>query len=620
MVAICACMSTLVIVGTVLFPVVTADFANRDDSTYVYETAGIWNWSSDAARLAFNRVHYPSDTGGYYQPLVDLSYMLDARLTRDSRAQAFFFHLDNLGIHLLNVTLVFILVLRLGRSVAWSVLLSLAFGLHPIQVESVAWISQRMTLLGTMFSLAATVCYVRYATDRRVAGLLCALALYAAALLSKTTFLALPVAFLLLDYWPLNRLARPAILEKGPFVLLMLAAIVVRLAVGSQATGGPPAELGWTALVVLNISSFAQRLAWPFALSPLYPISASDGPGLGDFVIVLFAIAAVVLALRGVRPLFVAIAGMAAFVLPAMVHLPFTSRLLGDQYLYPAFIMPILVVAAWMSSRGPSTLPAKSAAVGLAVLIFAFGAVSHRDTSVWRDGEHFFHRVVETHPRWVPGYAGLVDWHLRRGDHDQALVWARKARAADLDSALGQFCLGTALLPDAERNKESIRLLRSALRSRPEWVACLQNLGAALTRDGRPGEAIEYLERARDLSPKSWDIRTGLGYAYLKSDRPADARREFTLARKRSNDPRIQFGLAMAWAENEGTRAHEYARRHLEAAVGLDKRLAIHAARNPALRRLASEFGIESLFDTTDGSDGGDSPEWDIPTAGTQQL
>ena len=181
----------------------------------------------------------------------------------------------------------------------------------------------------------------------------------------------------------------------------------------------------------------------------------------------------------------------------AMVHLPFTSRLLGDQYLYPAFIMPILVVAAWMSSRGPSTLPAKSAAVGLAVLIFAFGAVSHRDTSVWRDGEHFFHRVVETHPRWVPGYAGLVDWHLRRGDHDQALDWARKARAADLDSALGQFCLGTALLPDAERNKESIRLLRSALRSR-------QSLAGKMASSWKPSSSV----KKRSVSSRSTQGRT----------------------------------------------------------------------------------------------------------------
>ncbi len=638
--AICACLATVGLVGVAYAPTITAGFANREDRSYVFGTRGIWTLTDpsvtgaiahgaspaqdiylllrDLVKDAFNRVHYPAGTGGYYQPLVDLSFMVDARLTGDSEARAFFFHLTNVGLHLLNVALVFALARALSGSIGWSVLAALLFGLHPLQVESVAWVSQRMTLLAAAFSLSAMLVHLRYARTGRLAWIIPLTLLYVAAVLSKPTFLALPLALLLLDTWPLRRPLWRSIVEKIPLWLTMLLATAVLLGVRVHAS---PAQdyAGFIASAVSNLSSFVQRVAWPVALAPLYPIpAASGGLASADVAVVALAALALILSARTRPPLFVALAGAAVMVLPALVHLPYTPRLLGDEHLYAALIVPILAAVAWLSPATGTVQPAwrRGIAAASVAIVVCFGTLSRRQTAVWRDGESYFQRVVQTSPGWDEGYAGLIDWYLRRED-DRALEWARRACAADPDSPLAQFCLGTALLAQPGDAELSIEPLRKALASDRDWVACLQNLGAALAHTGRNEEAIEYLERARTLDPGSSDIRIDLGFAYLKVDRPAEARAELQIALNKRSDPMVHMGLAIAWAENDNM---EYARRHLVAALSRDSSFAARAARMPALRALIHQPEFESLLDAAPPSPPVDGEAWSLPTAGTGKL
>src|SRR5690606_4814972 len=116
-------------------------------------------------------------------------------------AAPFHFHLTNLVLHIINTGLVFLLLRQFTRSSIWPALLALLFALHPAQVESVAWITQRMTLLAGMFSLLATLCYVRYARSGHMRWMVPALIFYACILLTRPLFLALPAVFLVLDIW-----------------------------------------------------------------------------------------------------------------------------------------------------------------------------------------------------------------------------------------------------------------------------------------------------------------------------------------------------------------------------------------------------------------------------------
>lgn len=615
MTAICCLLATLVVVGAILAPLVTADAAGPGDQRIVYRSPDVWTITWDTALYAFRRFETPAGTGGYYQPLVYLTYMADARLTGSSDARPFFFHVGNLGLHLLNVGLVFGLVRRLSGSVVWAVLLALLFGLHPIQVASVASIEQRYTLLGASFALAAIACHLRLGRTEGAMWMPVVMLCYMGAVLSNPLLVGLPLFLLLLDGWPLRRFSGRVVVEKIPLFLTMLT--VVGIHAWARAGAAVVGTDGYATLLLRSLAGFAQRLAFPFALSPVYPVvDPAPAVGAGELAVVLLACAALALSFRGARVLFTALAGVAVFALPALVDLPYSAELLGDEYLYLALLPPIIVTAAWMRIDRGALRPRVALAAGVATasLIGLFGLASNRYTAAWENGAAFFERIVRTHPDWVPGYAGLVDWHLRR-DPQQALRWARAAAEAAPDSGLAQFCVGTALLQLEDRADDAIAPLRRALDTNPQWPECLQNLGTALARTGRSEEAVSYLEKARDLAPRSSDVRIGLGYTYLDLDRPGDARRELQVALKHRNQPLVHMGLAMAWAR-QGVLG--YAMRHLQTAIQRDRRYAARAARTPEFDVLADHPGFAALIETgTEPAEAGRPTPWDFPTAGT---
>jgi tetratricopeptide (TPR) repeat protein len=566
----------------------------------------------------FRRVHFPTGTGGYYQPLTALSLMLDAYLTTDWASRAFEFHLTNLFLHLSNVALLFVLVRLVSASTFWAALSALIFGLHPVQVESVAWVAQRMTLLATTYSLLALIFYLRYATSGRIRWLLPVILLYAAAILSKPTFIGLPVVFLILDVWPLGRggrrsgrLAWRPIIEKAPLLVLLIACAALHLRLHSLTEPASPPGVGGLELVARNVSSLAARTVWPVNLTPFRPLvgeAASLSSGLqhglatATHLAILILLTAVLFGSFWLsRPLFAAFAGAVVLVFPELFNAPLTDELLGDHCLYPVLIMPLLAWAAWVKTRGYLLHQpwGRCLATALAAVALVFAVRSYLQSFVWQGSRELYLHTIALYPHWPRGHVGLVESLIQEGDLDLALHRAKKAIDIAPDDPTIQFYLGRVLLLHKDgRSSEAIPPLRAALASDPDWIDCLANLGIALTDTGQLDEAIRYLERARDLRPRSPGIRIALGKAYLEADRPASARGEFQLALKERNHPSAHLGLAQAWAANE---MPELARRHLAAAVAQDPRYAALAARNPDLRRLRHEPGFESLIDTSPG-------------------
>jgi len=620
MIGVCVCLAVMLIVGLSLSPVVTtgAGFVNPNDQHYVFDVGHIWYTTWNEAAATFRRVHFPTGTGGYYQPFTALSLMFDAYLTKDWASRAFDFHVTNLFLHMANVALLFVLLRRLSGSTFWAAICALIFGLHPLQVESVASVAQRMTLLATHYALFALICYMHYGKTRRFRWFVPVPIFYAAAILSKPTFIGLPVVFLILDVWPLRRRTWRPLIEKIPLFVLLVVCGAVHLHLQSMVKPTCPADVGGLELLARNVSSFAARTVWPIQLSPFYPMAESAGgaglsavTGLGILVL-----AAAVLTASFVisRPLFAAIAGAVVLVFPALFNVPFTDGLLGDQYLYAVLLAPIIVWAAWLKRRGDILHESwgRCVAIAMAAVIMVFSVRSYTQAHIWRSSRSLYEHAVAQYPNWPGGYFGLVNAFVQEGDLDAALHYAEKVVTIAPDDPSAKFYLGRVLLLHRDgRSREAVELLRNALASDPNWIDCLHNLGVALMDSGEVVEAIGYLERARDLQPRAPAIRTALGTAYLKVDRPASARGEFQLALKEQNDPMTHLGLAEAWAAND---MPEYARRHLSIAVAHDPRYAALAAHYPSLRRLRHEPGFESLIDASDhppditGLDGSELP------------
>lgn len=618
-VPVCVCLGLMLVAGFVFSPILVAGLAHPDDRAYAFEASRATGPLAAEVRAAMHRYHFPSGSGGLYDPLAAISLLLDARMSGSPQTRLFQFHLTNLCLHAVNTGLLFLLLRALGGGIFWSALLTLLFAGHPLATESIASIARRSTLLASFFSLAALLCYLRYARRLKMRWLWAVALLYAAAILSHPAFFSLPIVMLVLDVWPLRRAGLRPIVEKAPLGLIMFATIAAQLWLHSHVQPTHVAAAGPVDGFVRNISSMVARLLWPLGLAPSYPLPfASFGPGwpglLAHALIASMPAIVVAVAFRRSWPLFAGAAVAVVLAAPYLVNIRFSDGLLADHCLYILPIAPLLAAAAWLNSNrtsAPSRRPILAAALGGAAVILAVDAYNYSFT--WLTARDLNRALTHRYPSWAPGYVGMVESCIEDDELDAAVVYARRAVSLSPDGPSTQFYLGTTLLLHSDsRCAEAVEPLRRALQSNPNWIACLQNLGVALARSGHADEAIQYLERARDLQPDSTTIRTGLGHAYLQVDRSASARAEFQEALRHRNDPNIHLGLAAAWAANE---VPDLARRHLAFAVGVDPRAAARAAGYPALRRLHDQPGFSSLIDLAGTGPAGNAAGGGLPAA-----
>jgi protein O-mannosyl-transferase len=594
-------MVIMLLTGVTFGPLLMAGLTHPDDRAYRSEMGRpILPWGLEV-KMAFATAHFPPESGGVYHPLTSLSMLLDHRLAGYTQARVFQYHFTNIWLHAMNAAMVFLLLRRLSETFLWSFLFALLFSLHPVAVETLAGVSQRMTLLGTLFSLLSMHSHLTYvesthAGRRGIVAFVGTTLFFSFAVLSDGAFVVLPILLLLVDLWPLRRTGRAPMIEKIPMLLIAIASLGVQLRLRLLVPTLQTADAGAAELIARNWGAFLLRLAWPSGLSPMYPI-AEGGRVWAEFTTATTFATLLLFSWRIHRALFVALAGMVVLVGPALANIPFHENLLGDGPLYVALIAPLMALTAWLATgkTPPRGAFARVGAMFVAGLVVISGVQTFAHTYDWHSSRELFQRVVQQYPTWATGRVGLVEACIADNELDVALIHAKKAVELAPNDPSTQFYLGTVLLLNGDsRCAEAITPLRRALMSNSNWIACLQNLGVALARSGSLADAISNLERARDLSPNSVGIRIALGNAYLQAHRPSSARSEFQEALRLRTDPDIHLGLAVAWAAND---MPDMARRHLAAAVKEDGQIAIRAARYPELLRLRGTPGFADLID-----------------------
>ena len=286
-------IAVAIVVGWVYHPVLGATAIWVDDQQYVTDNPLVLNPSWGAVKQFLSEVQQPSTVMGYYQPLTMISLMLDSA-TGGGPDRLRPFHRTSLALHIMNTALVIVLLILLFEEPYTAAMVGLLFGVHPLTVEPVSWIADRKTLLATFFALGALIAYVKYTYARALdaaeaskeagrrrlhipssrswyAG---TAACYALALLSKPTSTPLPILFLLLDYWPLRRLDRGAILEKVPFFVLgSIATGVTILSQQNTAIIQYPSYQSWPAVLLAicyNVVFYLWKMVWPGHLFAFY--------------------------------------------------------------------------------------------------------------------------------------------------------------------------------------------------------------------------------------------------------------------------------------------------------------------------------------------------------------
>lgn len=526
----------------------THEFNNYDDTTYItrnpYVTGGL---TREGVTQAFC-----GTTLGMWHPLTSLSHMLDWQFFGSWAGG----HVAvNVLLHAFNASLLFLLLRRMtGR--AWvSFAVALLFAVHPLNVESVAWASQRKTVLSGFFFLLTLLAWQRYKSGKSIPVYLLALGLYALGLMSKPILVTLPGILLLLDVWPLEsvkwtvRSLAGLVLEKIPFALLALAAVAILLHPWGQATTGAAPTLEFTSeswmRATANIVVYLRRVCWPSDLAVLYPhrpiVPATELVGA---VAVLSLVS--VLAWRRRWPVLIGWLWFLGSLFPVSGVVPIGPHEQADRYAYLSGI-GIFLMAAWLVPPGFwSWRHGRTAVVIMAV---ALGLIAWRQTATWRNSLTLWSRAVALYPPSVVqqlNYGSALAGVGRLAEAEQCFELVARFRPGDPEAYIN---LATILNQRGEK-QAAIALLERALRVAPKHARAHGLLGSYLQDVGRLAEARASLETAIRLDPHLGSAHLDLGVLLVQEGDLSGAERCFVTATQiQPEDPAAWQNLALVRAQ-----------------------------------------------------------------------
>jgi len=392
--------------AAVYLPVVRNGFVNYDDPQFITENSYVQQGLTPAG------VRYAlSDTGdGYLHPLPTLSFMLDASC---AGLNPVWFHSVNLGIHVCNVMLLFLLFSRATDNLLGGALAAAFFAVHPLNVESVAWVTERKGLLNALFFLGSLVWYVSFTKTGRRRYLGASVLAFILSLLCKPMSISLPLVLLLLDFWPLRRLdlracdgikrfaqgAWPRILEKLPYFCVAFAFSVLTL--GSETSignvGAVPLPSGAARLAAVA-SGYLEYLSAAFAplhLVPFYPPQPLTHAG-AKLLICIVGLAAVVAAFRRLPSVAVGISWFIVMLLPVSNLISHGLAARADRYMYLSAIG--LFMAAAYAACSLKSLPKRGACGTLVLAVIVCAGLTRAQVPRWHDSITLFSYTSKVSP------------------------------------------------------------------------------------------------------------------------------------------------------------------------------------------------------------------------------
>lgn len=525
-----------VLVTAVHWPALSAQALSFDDQDYLVDNPLVRNPSLTSAWRFVSEVLEPSTIGGYYQPLAMISLMIDYGLGGriDDLTP---FHATSLTLHVAN-TLLIITLLYLLFGQPWpAAIVGILFGAHPLTVEPIPWVGERKTLLAAFFSLLALIAYVRYARTHQLRWFLCATLGYCLALLSKPTSTPLPLAMLVLDWWPLQRFSRRAIFEKLP--LLALAAVSSLVTFTSQqrtAVVALPGEYNFVEIPMMichNIMFYLYKLVWPANLTSHNPLPApfrlTEPWILAGVIGTCVLVPLMIWSLRRTRSLVAGLLIYSLMLLPTIQIIGFSNVIASDKYAYLPAIGLLLALAcglAQYSSR--ATNPADRTwriglLGGIGALIFCAEAYGTRQyLTVWRDTETLYRHMIALAPQAETLRARLGNLYLEQGRTEDAVAELREAARLAPNFAPIHNDLANALKSQGKFD-EAIAEYAEALRLQPDFAEPYSNLGALLVSQGRAKEALDFFQEAIRRVPKLADAHYNLATTLVSLGRTNEA-------------------------------------------------------------------------------------------------
>ena len=533
----------------VFAPVRNHPFIYYDDPDYVMANPIVQKGlTAEGLVWAFKNIHGERT---YWHPLTWLSHELDCELFGVNSGAH---HLVNVLFHLLNVLLLFLVMARLTGADWPSAAISALFAIHPLQVDTVAWIAERKNLLSTFFMLLSLLAYVRFVTRPAVLRYAAVFLLFAAALMSKPAVVAFPFLLLLLDYWPLQRIhlgriaetgkgrdknfssfenstvsLRRAVLEKVPLLILSGASCVITIlahrGLGMIENQMP---LSWRlGNAVVSYGRYLGKFFWPHDLALAYP-----HPGAWPWATViasaalLFGFTALVLFRFKAQPfLFTGWFWFLGMLVPVIGLVQAGAQSMADRFAYVPLI-GLLIIMVWtgkeLFARPSAWL---FATVGLSLAIVLCAVMASVQLHYWRNGVVLWkHTLGITKNNWV-AHQGLGTALIGEGDFEEAKQHLQTAISIK-DNALGHSQLAYIYTKQHDTNRAIVEL-ETSVRLDPRWPESRKSLADLLVQTSRFDEALDQYTKLLELPSPSDDVHIRVGILLYRFARAAEAAQHY---------------------------------------------------------------------------------------------
>ena len=548
------------------------DFISYDDPDYVtrnpHITGGL---TAESVIWAFTKPHYHM-----YHPLTSLSHMLDCELFG---LDPFWHHAASLFFHMLNALLLFWVLKRMTGAVWASAFVAAIFALHPLQVDSVAWVAERKSVLSGSFWILTMITYVFYSERPGPGRYLLVVVGYVLALLSKPVVISLPFALLLLDYWPLRRIrtksaenkqsekpryrrfsAKRLIVEKVPLLILSAALCVITIFALHGSGAVMPLETIPIRYRIANAFiaylKYIQNFIWPSKLAVLYPHPA-------DRILMIEAAtcALVLISILGLciylgnrkRYLPVGWLWFIGTLVPVIGIVQAGAQAMADRYMYVP-IIGLLIIIAWGAGEASAKMPYRTILLALSAAVVLSAAVicTRRQVAYWRDNLTLFghtlkvtqnnaiihnsygcalcdagqadaaltefQKALEIIPTFSKARYNLGKLLFSEGKLDQAVACFQGLLKIHGDSAEPYYYLG--LIHNKKRQPDqAAECFSQALRGDPNYIEAHSQLGGVYLAANQIERAIEHFNDVVRLDAGRTDAYASLGMAYMKKGR-----------------------------------------------------------------------------------------------------
>lgn len=501
----------MVIVLILYWPVRGYDFIALDDHLYVVEnphiqkgiTLGSLAWSLTALYAA------------NWHPLTWLSLMADYRLFHFNAGG---YHISNLILHMFNTLLLFYILRLTTGAMGRSVVVAALFAVHPLNIESVAWIAERKNLLGALFWFLTILAYVHYTKQMSRIWYVTMLIFFSLGLMAKPMLVALPVVLLFLDYWPLQRFSfgragsrtgnaevAALLMEKIPLAILAFLSSVITFYAAKLGGAVKSVSLfpigGRIANVFISYSLYLVKMVWPSDLAIFYPYPESQPIWQVAAAVLFFLLATGFAFAKGEELRYLAVGWFwyVTTLLPVIGVIQVGFQAMANRYAYLALV-GVFIIIAWGVPDLLRSLAGRRlllpAAAGIMILVLA--SSTRAQLPNWRDSEAAFEQALKVTKSNHIAQFGMGNVWLVRGDFRRAINCYEETLRIKPDYAEAHNNLALALMRMG-RKDEAVFHFRGALGDKPHYAEAYNNLGVALADQRKFPEAEISFRRAVEL-------------------------------------------------------------------------------------------------------------------------